>query len=58
MENRVHEKRDEEEWDGGMFCATCIYGSLTKDKYGRYVVYCQEKKEYVPFDDVCGAYEF
>lgn len=46
------------EWDDDICCTTCIHGSVVKDNDEGYMIYCQEKDEYMPDDGVCGDHEY
>ena len=46
------------EWYDDICCATCIHGSVVKDNDEGYMIYCQEKDEYMPDDGVCGDHEY
>lgn len=46
------------DWDDDICCATCKHGSVVRDNDEGYMIYCQEKDEYMPDDGVCGDHEY
>lgn len=46
------------DWDDDICCATCKHGSVVRDNDDGYMIYCQEKDEYMPDDGVCGDHEY